>query len=82
MEFGDMENLIANAGRLTPKRFCSVVYERRDDLRRNLELIQLIGDVEYSPNLPGKVDMGMLRSIFTEMEMNKSWEEAQKRYSD
>ena len=28
-EFGDMENLIANAGRLTPKRFCSVVYERR-----------------------------------------------------
>ena len=81
-EFGDIENLIANAGRLTPKRFCSVVYERRDDLRRNLELIQLIGDVEYSPNLPGCVDMEKLRSIFTKMEMNKSLEEAQKRYND
>ena len=28
-EFGDMENLISNAGRISPKRFCSVVYERR-----------------------------------------------------
>ena len=53
-EFDGMENLIANAGRLTPKRFCSVVYERRDDLRRNLELIQLIDDVESSPTLPFK----------------------------
>ena len=81
-EFGDMENLIANAGRLTPKRFCSMVYERRNDLRRNLELIQLISNVEYSPTLPSQVNLEKLRSIFIEMEMNKSWEEAQKRYSN
>ena len=80
-QFGDMENLIANAGRLTPKRFCSVVYERREDLRRNLELIRLISDAEYSETVPGPVAMNKLEEIFTAMEMSKSWEEAQKRYS-
>ena len=80
-QFGDMENLIANAGRLTPKRFCSVVYERREDLRRNLELIRLISDAEYSEKAPGPVAMNKLEEIFTAMEMSKSWEEAQKRYS-
>ena len=79
-EFGDMENLITNAGRLSPKRFCSVVYERREDLRRNLQLIKLIDDVEYSSCFPGHVDLQKLKSIFFEMEMNKTWEEAQKRY--
>jgi DNA polymerase-1 len=80
-QFGDMENLITNAGRLTPKRFCSVVYERREDLRRNLELIRLISDAEYLETDPGPVAMNKLEEIFTEMEMSKSWEEAQKRYS-
>jgi len=80
-QYGDMENLIANAGRLTPKRFCSVVYERREDLRRNLELIRLISDAEYSAMVPGPVAMNKLEEIFTAMEMSKSWEEAQKRYS-
>jgi DNA polymerase-1 len=80
-QFGDMENLIANAGRLTPKRFCSVVYERREDLRRNLELIRLISDAEYSATVPRQVAMNKLEEIFTAMEMSKSWEEAQKRYS-
>jgi DNA polymerase-1 len=80
-QFGDMENLIANAGRLTPKRFCSVVYERREDLRRNLELIRLISDAAYSETVPGPVAMNKLEEIFTAMEMSKSWEEALKRYS-
>ena len=80
-QFGDMENLITNAGRLTPKRFCSVVYERREDLRRNLELIRLISDAEYSETAPGPVVMNKLEEIFAVMEMSKSWEEAQKRYS-
>ena len=77
-EFGDMENLISNAGRLTPKRFCSMVYEKRDELRRNLELIKLIDNVDYTPSLPGALNLQILEKIFTEMEMHKSWEEAQK----
>lgn len=80
-EFGGMENLITNAGRLTPKRFCSVVYERREDLKRNLKLIQLISDAEFFETSPGSVDLDKLQEIFTAMEMTKSWEEAQKRYS-
>lgn len=79
-EFGDMENLITNAGRLTPRRFCSVVYERREDLKRNLELIQLISDAEFSETSPSSVAMDKLEQIFSAMEMTKSWEEAQKRY--
>lgn len=80
-EFGDMENLIANAGRLHPKRFCSIVYERREDLRRNLRLIKLISDVDYSPTAPSTVSLEKLESIFAAMEMNKTWQEAQNRYS-
>ncbi|MEK9773372.1 MAG: 5'-3' exonuclease H3TH domain-containing protein [Opitutae bacterium] len=80
-EFGDMENLIANAGRLHPKRFCSIVYERREDLRRNLRLIKLISDVDYSPTAPSTVSLENLESIFAAMEMNKTWQEAQNRYS-
>jgi DNA polymerase-1 len=80
-EFGDMENLITNAGRLTPRRVCSVVYERREDLKRNLELIQLISDAEFSETSPSSVAMDKLEEIFSAMEMTKSWEEAQKRYS-
>lgn len=80
-EFGDMEKLITNAGRLTPRRFCSVVYERREDLKRNLELIQLISDAEFSETSPSSVAMDKLEEIFSAMEMTKSWEEAQKRYS-
>ena len=80
-EFGDMENLITNAGRLTPRRFCSVVYERREYLKRNLELIQLISDAEFSETSPSSVAMDKLEEIFSAMEMTKSWEEAQKRYS-
>ena len=75
-EFGT--ELIANAS-LHPKRFCSVVYERREDLRRNLKLIKLISDVDYSSIVPKPVCLEKLENIFTAMEM--ILEEAQKRYA-
>ena len=79
-EYGDMENLIANAGRITPKRFCSVVYERREDLRRNLDLIRLIENANYTATPPQAPNLEKLKDIFGRMEMHKSWEDAQKRY--
>ena len=33
--WGNLEELIANAGRVTPKRFCSMIYEKRDLLLMN-----------------------------------------------
>ena len=46
-EFGDLEKLIANAGRLKPKRFCSLVYEQRELLSWNRKLIRLQDEIEF-----------------------------------
>ena len=80
-EFENLENLILNAGRITPKRFCSLVYEKRDDLRRNIELVRLESDVELDLNDSREPNLEKMEQIFSELEMTKSWEEAQKRYA-
>ena len=79
-EFGNLENLIQNAGRITPKRFCSLVYEKRDDLMRNIELVRLESDIELDLSDSNQPNLEAMEEIFTELEMRKSWEEAQKRY--
>ena len=79
---GSLEDVIANAGRLTPKRFCSIVYENREKLRRNLELVRLETDVEIDLSPPSPPNLQALREILTEMEMNRSREEAERRYGD
>ena len=80
-EHGNLENLIENAGRLTPKRFCSLVYEKRYDLIRNRDLIRLESDVEFDMNFSSQADLSDLKEILLELEMNKSWEQAQVRYA-
>ena len=79
--FGNLESIIENAGRLTPKRFCSLVYEKRSDLMRNRELIRLESDLEFDMNACPQVDLNGLKEILLELEMNKSWEQAQLRYA-
>ena len=80
-EFGDLENLIANAGRLKPKRFCSLVYEQRDLLKLNRELIRLQDDIDFEMGERKIMEMDKLKDILLGLEMTKSWEEAQRRYS-
>ena len=29
-EWGNLDQIIANAGRISPKRFCSIIYEKKD----------------------------------------------------
>lgn len=82
LEYGNLEGVIENAGRLNPKRFCSVVYENRELLMMNRELIRLEGEVEFEIPKPKRVNLIQLKEILLEMEMNKSWEEAQKRYAE
>ena len=79
-EFGNLEELIANAGRLTPKRFCSLVYERRELLLLNRELIRLEDDIDFEINNNESVDMKALEEILLELEMNKSLQDAKRRY--
>jgi DNA polymerase-1 len=80
-EHGTLENVIANAGRLTPKRFCSIVYENQEILRRNIELVRLEHDVEIDLSTPPPPNLQALREILTEMEMPRSIEEAERRYA-
>ncbi len=80
-EFHNLENLIQNAGRIKPKRFCSLIYEKKDDLRRNIELIRLESDVHLDLNDLGPPDFVLMEEIFKDLEMRKSWEEAKKRYN-
>ncbi|MBT3638645.1 MAG: flap endonuclease [Opitutae bacterium] len=77
---GALEGIIENAGRLTPKRFCSLVYEKRADLLRNRELIRLESDLEFDMCICPPVDLMEMKEILLELEMNKSWEETCRRY--
>lgn len=79
--WGNLEELIANAGRVTPKRFCSMIYEKRDLLLRNREIIKLDSstfDGGTAPSLPNTREICEILKI---MEMSKSIEEVKKRYN-
>ncbi|MFP6901995.1 MAG: 5'-3' exonuclease H3TH domain-containing protein [Opitutales bacterium] len=80
--YRDVEGVIENAGRLAPKRFCSIVYENRDKLRRNLKLTTLRENLDLSIDAPAPPDLGVLREILQRMEMTKSLEEALRRYDE
>ena len=79
-EFKSLENLILNAGRITPKRFCSLIYEKRDELRRNIQLVGLESNIDLDLGELNPPNLEKLEDIFIELEMKKSLEEAQKRY--
>jgi len=76
----NVEGVIENAGRLAPKRFCSIVYECREKLRRNLKLTTLRDNLEVSIDEPLPPDLDAFREILQIMEMKKSLEEALRRY--
>ena len=77
----NLEELIVNAGRVSPKRFCSMIYEKRDLLLRNREIIKLDSstfDGGTAPSLPNTREICEILKI---MEMSKSIEEVKKRYN-
>jgi len=79
-EYDNLENIIQNAGRISPKRFCSIIYEERELLRRNRSLVELESNVELKlvPSISPDVDK--IKEIFTELEMKQSLVEVEKRY--
>ena len=79
-EYGDLDNLILNAGRIKPKRFCSLVYEKRDVLKLNKQLIKLDSDVNLNLKDNSSPNINNLEKILIELEMKKSLEEANNRY--
>jgi hypothetical protein len=47
----------------------------------NIELVRLESDVELDLNDSREPNLEKMEQIFSELEMTKSWEEAQKRYA-
>ena len=79
--WGNLEELIANAGRVTPKRFCSMIYEKRDLLLRNREIIKLDSEKNEGDQGPAAPNIEKICEILEIMEMKKSIDEAKLRYS-
>ena len=79
-EWGNLEGIISNAGRISPKRFCSLVYEKRDIILRNRELIRLDEEPFYNHVEPSVPNIEEIKRILSIMEMRKSLEEALERY--
>ena len=80
--WGSLDEIIANAGRISPKRFGSVIYENRDLLNRNRELIKLDDTIHDGGIAPGEPNVDEINQILYAMEMTKSLDEVSKRYSE
>ena len=80
-EWGDLDAVIANAGRITPKRFCSMIYEKRELLLRNREIIRLDSTKHTGDISPCNPDIEKICEILEIMEMKKSISEVKVRYS-
>ena len=80
--WGSLDEIIANAGRISPKRFGSVIYENRDLLNRNRELIKLDDTIHNGGIAPGEPNVDEINQILDAMEMAKSLDEVRKRYSE
>lgn len=78
--WGTLDEIIVNAGRITPRRFCSMLYEKKELLLRNRELIKLDSEIYRGGLEPSVPDPGKICEILQIMEMNKSIEETKKRY--
>ena len=81
-EWGSLDEIIANAGRISPKRFGSVIYENRDLLNRNRELIKLDDTIHNGGIAPGEPNVDEINQILDAMEMTKSLDEVSKRYAE
>ena len=80
-EFKTLEGIIAHAAELKPERFCTVVAEQADRLRRNLKLTTLRTESPMLHVGPGEPAASRLFALLESLEMKSSLEEARGRYS-
>ena len=57
-----------------------MIYEKRELLHRNRELIKLDTSIQKGGTIPSNPDISKLGEILKEMEMNQSLEEMIRRY--
>ncbi len=79
--FSDLENLIANADRIYPSRYQTIVRENVGKLRRNRSLTKLKTDFILGPLDPPPTDPDRLLEILKELRLESLYREAQARYA-
>jgi len=72
VQFGSLEGVIANCGDLKPQRFQQMVYNERENLRRNLKMTTLDFSVDLSGIAKPPRDEAALRAILTDLGMKKA----------
>lgn len=80
-EYGDIDNIFANAEKLKPVRFQELVGTMVDRMAINRKIITFDPDCGPESIPAGSVDPAALYKILEEMEMRTHLEEAKRRYS-
>ncbi len=80
-EFKTLEGIIAHAGALKPERFCLVVAQEADKLRRNLKLTTLRTESPLLHVAPAEPAAGKIFALLESLEMRSSLAEAKERYT-
>ncbi len=77
-----IDGIFQHSAMLKPKRFCNIVYENQELLKRNLKLTLLDESFDIDPvDHDIKPDIVALKEFFLRHEMKKSAEDADSRYS-
>ena len=71
-QFGNLEGVISNCGDLKPQRFQSMVYGKREDLRRNLKMTTLDYEVPTDGLECAPMDSDALLGLLEELEMRRA----------
>lgn len=78
-QYGNLEKIIGNCGRIKPPRFQAIIHEQQEQLRQNL-IMTTMEPVDQLPDIsPSTCDLQGAVALLQQMEMNRTAEELQKR---
>jgi len=79
-EYGTLNDIIAAADEINPSRFREKLAEQAERLRLNLDLVTFELDIKHDETEP-PIQLKELVGLFEELEMNRTADEAVKRYN-
>lgn len=78
-QYGNLDKIIANCGRIKPPRFQAIIHGQQEQLRQNL-IMTTMEPVDKLPDIsPSTCDLAGAVALLQQMEMNRTAEELQKR---
>lgn len=80
-QYKSLEEIISHCGELHPKRFQSLVYQEIETLRLNLSMTRLDCSLDVDEQAHAAADPGRAVEILREMEMDRTADAMEKRFS-